>query len=632
MAKKTTGTGSGGTADILSTTGELHIHDGNWEKFAKDTRVAGQIKKRGAIPRPYATTHYSFEKPGLEGLNIKNIPKSEWSDRLRQKQKDQAQLSDIRNQGMHGQRMPSRDQNGRGYCHTADTEVLTEKGWVMWPDYDWTTALGTVNPLTHRLEFQRPFEKHVYDYDGPMVYSTNRRVDFGVTPDHQMLVRKWDHPNRTLASNYSTVRAADIGWYAGLMHAPAGQRGTEFVEVEVPGDRRYKGDDLIALMGLIVSDGYAGGSEKTRNWVSFASFREETREQVAALAHRTGFHEMPSRRGVWIRYNAGVFADWIREHCYIGGTTGAKSKKVPAFIKHASRKQIKLFLHWFDDRSRDSKQFYSTSRQLIDDLQELHLRISIRSTIGHTKAKETVLNDKTIRTSPAFILHVGETESLCISRKKHIETERYRGPVYCAAVPNHSLVTRRNGTTLISSNCWFHSGTSALLIVRAKMNLAYADLSAYSGACKIKNFRDEGGWGAQGLDFLCQYGVCDSSAWPQQGTSRSLDTPAAWENAKQYRFIEAWNDLAVAQYDRSMTFEQVATCLLNGIPVIVDFNWWSHSVCAIDLVEVSSGSFGLRIWNSWSDGWSEGGTGVLSGSRAIPDGATAPREALAIAA
>lgn len=179
--------------------------------------------------------------------------------------------------------------------------------------------------------------------------------------------------------------------------------------------------------------------------------------------------------------------------------------------------------------------------------------------------------------------------------------------------------------------CWFHSGVSAMMILRARENQPYADLSAYSGACKIKNFRDEGGWGAQGVDFLISNGCCTSATWPQQGTSRSLDTPAAWEEAKKYRFFEAWNDLSLPQYDRNLTFDQVATCLLAGIPVIVDFNWWSHSVCAIDLVETSPGSYGLRILNSWGDSWSEGGTGILSGSRAIPDGACAPRGVLAAA-
>src|SRR6185436_9364435 len=97
----------------------------------------------------------------------------------------------------------------------------------------------------------------------------------GVTPGHQMYVRKWDEAKRTLSDSYSFVQAKDIGWYAGLLSSPSGQIGTDLVEVEIPGDRRYDGDDLLAMLALIVSDGYVGGTYNTKNWVSFASFREE---------------------------------------------------------------------------------------------------------------------------------------------------------------------------------------------------------------------------------------------------------------------------------------------------------------------------------------------------------------------
>lgn len=175
--------------------------------------------------------------------------------------------------------------------------------------------------------------------------------------------------------------------------------------------------------------------------------------------------------------------------------------------------------------------------------------------------------------------------------------------------------------------CWFHSGTSAVLLIRARDNQPYVDLSAYAGACIIKNYRDEGGWGAQGLDWIVENGIPDSKYWPQRSVSRSNDTPEMRANAKLHRVTEGWADLAKPQYDRNLTFDQMATCLLCRIPVITDFNWWGHSVCACDLVETSPGQFGVRIWNSWGDSWSDRGMGVLSGSKAIPNGATAPRVA-----
>lgn len=165
--------------------------------------------------------------------------------------------------------------------------------------------------------------------------------------------------------------------------------------------------------------------------------------------------------------------------------------------------------------------------------------------------------------------------------------------------------------------CWAHSSTSAALIVRAINGLPYEDLSAFAVACIIKNYRDEGGWGAESLEWIAANGIPTSEFWPQKSMSRSNDTPAMRTNAKLHEFSQ-WMDL-----DPNDMKRQLVTCLLSGIPVVTDLNWWSHSICTLDLVSLSP--FTTRIWNSWGDSWSENGTGLLQGNRAIPDSAIAPR-------
>lgn len=167
--------------------------------------------------------------------------------------------------------------------------------------------------------------------------------------------------------------------------------------------------------------------------------------------------------------------------------------------------------------------------------------------------------------------------------------------------------------------CWAHSSTSAAMMVRAYMGEPYADLSAYMVACIIKGYRDEGGWGAESLEFIAENGIPTSQFWPQQSMSRSNDNPEMRANAKLHRFTE-WMDLADSG---PLVKQQLVTALLSGLPVVVDYNWWSHSVCAIDLESLDP--FRIRIWNSWGDSWSENGTGLLEGSKAIPNGALAAR-------
>lgn len=203
--------------------------------------------------------------------------------------------------------------------------------------------------------------------------------------------------------------------------------------------------------------------------------------------------------------------------------------------------------------------------------------------------------------------------------------------------------------------CWAHSGISAHLLVRAAAGQPYADLSAYAIACQIKNFRDEGGWGAQGVDWQIEHGVPTSKTWPQQSMNPANVNADMKADSMLHRVDEGWIDLQAAQYDRRLTYAQVVTCQLNCEPTINDYNWWSHSVCGMEPVDGASiyavcrdyGSgklvtlqdfervwdmnddvtqgIGQKIWNSWSDAWSDQGEGILPPSKCVPDGSVALR-------
>ena len=174
--------------------------------------------------------------------------------------------------------------------------------------------------------------------------------------------------------------------------------------------------------------------------------------------------------------------------------------------------------------------------------------------------------------------------------------------------------------------CWAHSTTHAVMLARMIQNQPYVPLSAYSVAATIKNGRDEGGWGALSAQFATQNGIAAQSVWPQGDRNyRSHQGEDVKASFAAHKVTEDWTDLTRGVYDRNLTFDQLASLLLSNVSGPVDFNWWGHSVCALDLVEVEAGSFGIRIWNSWGDGWSDRGMGVLRGSKAIPNGAVAIR-------
>lgn len=171
--------------------------------------------------------------------------------------------------------------------------------------------------------------------------------------------------------------------------------------------------------------------------------------------------------------------------------------------------------------------------------------------------------------------------------------------------------------------CWSHSVTMALMMRRAFHGLPFVPLSAFAVAATIKNGANEGAWGALALDFAVRRGIPSQAMWPQGNANPATGTAVVWEDAAKHKVDEAWVDVAVPAWDAELSFDQVATCLLSNEPVILDYNWWGHSVCGLDLVEVSPDNFGVRIINSWGDGWEDRGMAVLAGSKAIPNGASA---------
>jgi hypothetical protein len=172
--------------------------------------------------------------------------------------------------------------------------------------------------------------------------------------------------------------------------------------------------------------------------------------------------------------------------------------------------------------------------------------------------------------------------------------------------------------------CWAYSTTMAVMLLRAVGNQPYVRLSAHAIGCKMKNFADIGGWCGLSAKFHREQGCPSVQFWTEKSMSRSNDKPEVWANAALHKVTEEWADLTRDVYDQNLTAEQVATCLLSGIPVAVDYNEWSHSICAFRLVRVEAGSYSPKILNSWTNQWGENGTGIIRASWDI-DGAVALR-------
>jgi len=602
-------------AKLQSPYGAFEIYDDdNAHKLTELVQSPSSGVLGGCVERDYDANPFgSLGFDTFEAAGIPVIPRSEWPERI--KEGNAKKLFALHHHKLKN--VPIMNQARTNYCHSEDTEVLTEHGWQAWPDLDQSAALATVNPVSRAIQYQYPTHLHTVEYKGEMMHASHKHLDMAVTPDHRMLVRKWDQSQRDHSSQYEFVLAKDLGWSTGLMGAPeGGWTGTEIKQIEIDGITA-SGDDLMRLLGLVVSDGFAGNSEKSMGTVSFCCFDETFVAKAREVAAKFLLKEQPTRQGVFAKHNFHKLAEWIRAKCY-SGEPSAKTKRIPDLVKVASVRQIEIFLHYFRDKTRgkiEGREFFSASKQLMDDIQELLLKCGRRSRVRSGKKGEDVPysgNSKGyIKASQIHYCKEYLRNALTLNRKKQVEQDRYSGTVFCATVPNGTLVTRRQGTVLISGNCWINAVVGAMMNTRACVGAHTVNLSSASAGAPGKNYRNVGGWTGEAIKYIRQYGIVPTSLWPNAAIDRSYFQRTR-EAAKQFN-IGNWLEL------RPKNFDQVMTCLLNGWCVSVGLMWWGHAVYYNCPVEIGRNTFGVVSPNSWGENWENGGMTVLAERKATPD-------------
>lgn len=168
--------------------------------------------------------------------------------------------------------------------------------------------------------------------------------------------------------------------------------------------------------------------------------------------------------------------------------------------------------------------------------------------------------------------------------------------------------------------CHANSPAFAMEVNRAMAGLPYVSLSPASIANPITGGQNAGAYIDDDLRQTVNFGVCESRIFPDNHVGLNLWTPEAKENAKLYKPVECWD-----MFPDANMFLRVATLVLQGIPVCVAYNWWSHAVTAVGVVVLDDGRLGLVCRNSWGGGYGDNGYFVLVEGHGTPDEAYALR-------
>lgn len=485
---------------------------------------------------------------------------------------------------------PVYDQSTLGACHDDKTEVLTYFGWKLFKDLTEEDSLASVDPFSKKLIYEKPTRLIRYEYDGPMHYGLHQRVDFAVTPDHNMLVRKWDQSARTLSDDYTFVAIKDIGWASGLMTGvvySSGSSETATFNIKSVAERTDPGkrslmfrppkdlpmDAWCQLLGLYLAEGTMIKKYKFQ----IAAVKEREKSYTRDLLTKLGINacELKDRFTFQDKQLHAAFCEL--------GLDGVKApyKFVPEFVFHLDASHMKdvLLGHFMGDgcENEGTRSHYTSSKQLADDLQRLILLSGGWSNIGERPPRESVIRGRVIKGRfPEYRVGQWASSRLSLDRMDCISIEDYKGEVFCAEVPTyHTLITRRNKKILISGNC-SSMALAGLIeyheIIQKKVSpYIPSRLFIYYNERVIENTveEDAGASMRDGIKAIARWGYCDEALWPYDIQKFAMAPPLDVYSAAKTQCI-------VNYYRLDQKLHDMQTCLASGHPFVFGFQAFSN--------------------------------------------------------
>lgn len=142
--------------------------------------------------------------------------------------------------------------------------------------------------------------------------------------------------------------------------------------------------------------------------------------------------------------------------------------------------------------------------------------------------------------------------------------------------------------------CWCYCVVHAVMALEAKQNEEPRRLVPESVAGPIMGYRKKGGWPDKAVEYVIEHGIADTTAWPWENHRQA--------NSRQY-FDRSRDNAALTKITEWVDvrgFDELASCLLHRIPVPVGLGWMGHAMCAIDLVVMPSGEYGVVYLDSYA--------------------------------
>jgi len=360
-------------------------------------------------------------------------------------------------------------------CYSEDTEVFTNQGWKYFKDLDKSELILT-RKANGETEWSPILNYYKYNYDGIMKHIKSKGIDLLVTPDHsQCLLSKSNKEyifkpiNKLTNSNYKIPKI--FNWrctrknYFILPGYTIKYKQLNHYRTKTVPNIKIKMNDWLAFLGLYISEGCCLLRKDRSNCelIIYQNHNKKSDKLIESILKKLPFNYSYHKRG-WVIYDKRLIN-------YLKKLGKCKNKYIPTELKNLPKEQLLILINSLmfgdghTDKKRSTNYYFTVSKQLADDIQEIAYKCGNNAEIYDRRGRKCKISTKPNHIGlKSYTVYFNKNNkqgnvnnivsgNLVFNHK--IKNINYSGKIYDITVNNHTLWVRRNGVCVWSGNCGF---------------------------------------------------------------------------------------------------------------------------------------------------------------------------------
>jgi hypothetical protein len=343
-----------------------------------------------------------------------------------------------------------------------------------------------MNPITRIAIYEKISTIIKYKYKGDMYRIKGRLTDLLITPDHTFFGSSTQaYPTKHSKSVIRFKTIKEITQYKNftipITSNYKGKYVQNFILPEVittwetkcekkgsfSSSRKYKKkiiamDAWVAFLGIWLADGYVAKNANGKiGTIGICASKGRKKEYFQPILDNTPWK--------WKYHNTGWKIDNRQLALYLKNLGGVYTKYIPREFINLHSSQIQILFDsmmagdgcistnkqkcFSGDQIYTSKTYYSSSKPLINNFQELAIKLGHATSIFIHKPKKWHIRKKTGWSKESYSVHILKSNNVNLCTKE-INIVNYNDYVFDVETkPNHTIFIRRNNNSVWSSNC-----------------------------------------------------------------------------------------------------------------------------------------------------------------------------------